>query len=70
MTRNDALANSVAAVQEAVKHLEAGNTDLSYSWSVIADTWASIAGVMEYEPEGEVYEWQQIKQGAHTDPVP
>jgi hypothetical protein len=65
MTRNEALANSVMAVQEAVKHLEAGNTDLSYSWSVIADTWASIAGVMEYEPEGDIYEWETVQQ-SHT----
>jgi len=68
MTRNEALANSVAAIQEAVKYLEAGNSDLSYSWTVIADTWASIASAMDYDPGDDIYEWE-TKQGSHTGPV-
>jgi len=56
MTKDEALASSVAAVQEAVKYLEAGNTDLSYSWTIIADTWASIARAIDPEPEDPDWE--------------
>jgi hypothetical protein len=68
MTKDEVLASSIAAVRESVKYLEKGNPELSYSWSVIADTWASIARAMDPEPDDLYYEWRTT-QGAHTGPV-
>jgi len=56
MTKDEALSSSIAAVQMATKLLEKGNLELSYSWSVIADTWASIAKAIDSEPEDPDWE--------------
>jgi hypothetical protein len=54
MTKKEALANAVAAVNEAQQHLHANKFELAYSWSVLADTWASVARAIDPEPEPDV----------------
>jgi len=51
MTKEEALASAITAIQEAEKYLRKGNDELSYSWSVIADTWASVAKAIEPNPQ-------------------
>jgi hypothetical protein len=69
MTKDEALSSSIAAVQMATRLLEKGNPELSYSWTVIADTWASIAKAIDPDLDLSGYfEWQTT-QGAHTGPV-
>jgi hypothetical protein len=64
MTRDDALTNAIKAVEEAESLLRSGHTELSYSWSVIADTWAHVARAIDPESDdlaGHVDELSQLR---------
>jgi hypothetical protein len=68
MTKDDALANAIVAATEARKFLEKGNPELSYSWAVLADTWASIAKAIDPDPEDLYLEWQATQQSNTGSP--
>ncbi len=50
MDRQEAIDNAVAAARLAEGILEKGDDmELAYSWTILADTWASIASAMPEE---------------------
>ena len=56
MTRDEALANAIKAAEEAESYLRKDKLEASYSWSVLADTWASVAQAINMTPSAEILE--------------